>query len=617
MPQFPASSIINLCDHLPSTNFMDIDNPLLSSPMDISIDTVDAITSTPIQSPHSPPSLTPGQQTILLLRPAVYHTDPLLLYDIFQTVSDCDGLTNHERLVLLGVLPNLPSIGRDRNALLRRLLALSVDQLRLLSSLFERGLIAARSIGVRPATPARAVTNAGLGLPRRKRSFPHADMSQIPTKRPRFTISEPENCDPVKRNSTELGFYHANGDEQQPPSQPNPAMGPSLASIVALLLSLGIPQTLPGSGNPHSSERFTQQGSLTNDCLSRQHNTCPITGRMNDTYPLETAHLVPHAIENIDVASYWRFLNLCFGTALTSHIYEIVGGSNSFLSTNGISLDLSVHHMFGRGTIFFIPFVPDDKFDSKTTRYYDVEFRWRGTMAGLVGMNTQLPQLPREQVDENLQSYKLMSAARPISIGDRFRLFTRDPACYPLPHPLLLSLHSMLWDMIAGAGLAGNQNIEHSRVRPTGGDANCGDSVTPGRSKSSWGSESSSDSATTTDLLTTPLARPRDHRHNQHYRPTAEFETPSAATECSGGTSSTNFETTPIFSPNKIEHAELTPQRSTESPRGTKINCSEEEEEEEEEAEGWEESDVSPELLWGIHIRPEMQTQVVEEEMMM
>lgn len=88
-------------------------------------------------------------------------------------------------------------------------------------------------------------------------------------------------------------------------------------------------------------------------------------------------------------------------------------------------------------------------------------------MARLVGMTTQLPLLPTEQVDESLENYRFMGVVRPISIGDRFRLFTRNPARVPLPHLLLLSLHCMLWDMIAGAALNETAKAKQACVPPS------------------------------------------------------------------------------------------------------------------------------------------------------
>lgn len=101
-------------------------------------------------SPSSSVPSTPLEQTLLLLHSAVFRNDPLLLFNIYQAVADCDGLTNTERTVLLDVLPNMPSGFRVRDSLVRRLLSLSATELRLLASIFQDRLIAVRNWGDRP-----------------------------------------------------------------------------------------------------------------------------------------------------------------------------------------------------------------------------------------------------------------------------------------------------------------------------------------------------------------------------------------------------------------------------------------------------------------------------------
>lgn len=384
----------------------------------------------------------------------------------------------------------MPSRFRVNDSPVGRLLSLSVTEFRLLASLFEQGLIAARNFGGRPVTATNSVENSS------KRSSDNDDLA-LPVKRPRLE-----------------GLVE--GDHVVlPVPQMSPTMPPPLTPIMSLLHSLGISQALPQNVE---SRRLARRGSLASDCLCRQQNTCPITGRTSDTYPLETAHLVPHAvaaIESIAVTPYWRLLSVCLGTALTSHIYAIVGGSKSFLPTNGLSLDSVVHHLFDRGTICLIPHVPDDEFDPKTTRYYDVEFLWRGTMAGLVGMTTQLPLLPTEQVDAEQANYTLMGVVRPISIGDRFRLFTRDPARFPLPHPLLLSLHCMLWDMIAGAVLGETAKAKQVRVPPADTDARGRRRKAAQHSRGSSGHGVASSGSTGATAVSTPPPV-GEHLFNQH-----------------------------------------------------------------------------------------------------
>ncbi|KAL0631234.1 hypothetical protein Q9L58_009906 [Maublancomyces gigas] len=546
--------------------------------------------------PRSSSPIPPPRSPTKLLRPAIYHSDPLFLYDIFQTIEYSKGLTNQERLVLHGVLPNLPS--STRNSLARRILGLTVDQLRLLASLYDQGLNAAKSLAVQPMTTTGAVSDAVPGPSRGKRS--HVDVSLISTKRRKPTIAEPKNNIPVKEKHGEHGEHGIQlpkGREEQQSSQTNPF---GSATPAGLLRSLGISQALPGGDNLYPSPNFTHQGSLRKDCLSRQRNTCPITGRMNKTYTLETTHLVPHAIENATSASYWSFLTLCLGTALTSRIYDIISGPNSSLA-NGISLDLSVHHLFKRGTIYFIPHLPDRHFDPITTRYYDLEFRWRATIASLVGLNTQLPRLPGLQVDKSVRNYKLMTTMRPISIGDRFRVFTRDPVRYPLPHPLLISLHAMLWDMIASIGLGEDGVTTHSTVASTGGTTNDGEILKRGRRNPSHELKPPSNSRP--DKSKNPLARPNSYHFDQYYRQSGTSDANTERRNSRRPPSSP--ELPPAFPRNNEYRPELLLRKRSEAQRYAKKKFRDVVQDEEADAGGWVQPKVPPRFCRRMTMIPE------------
>lgn len=78
---------------------------------------------------------------------------------------------------------------------------------------------------------------------------------------------------------------------------------------------------------------------------------------------------------------------------------------------------------------------------------------------------SQLPDDPARQLDCH-GFHRLLDTARPIKPGDRFRLQTHDPAAYPLPHPLLLDLHALLWVMIASSGAAETMHMKQIRTAP-------------------------------------------------------------------------------------------------------------------------------------------------------
>lgn len=476
----------------------------------------------PAATTPSPSSAPPSH--VAEFPPAIHTQDPALLSRIYQTVRSCHGLVDAERQVLLGVLPNIPSQDRNSNDLLHRLLSIPSADLKLFANILEEGLVAARNFGGRPTSERQSTSNSVDGSSTgSKRSSDDGENGLdpiVPTKRPRLgeeitgtepglasiSVSEarilqtPVIRESVNENQSDLRINRntepltlpgpevppaaateAKQEHTSPPHQPQPAkaMGPPsrpLTPALKLLASLGITHVLPNSGLLHEDHHFGRRQSLANNCLARQRNVCPITGRTNEPYILETAHLVPHsvaAVETFAVPPYWRLLKLCLGPTLTDHIYTIAGSYNSFRSTNGISLDSSIHTLFDRGILWLVPLVHGNVFSADTTCYYDVQFHWRGETKHLVSMGTRLPQLPEEQVNNSLQAYNFLDSIRQINDGDRFRLFTRDPVQYPLPHPLLISLHAMLWEMIAASGLAQTEKAEKGSMTPTDGYPGC------------------------------------------------------------------------------------------------------------------------------------------------
>lgn len=107
--------------------------------------------------------------------------------------------------------------------------------------------------------------------------------------------------------------------------------------------------------------------------------------------------------------------------------------------------------LFDRGLFWLVPHLPAG-FDPEASRYYDIEFIWRADQRSLSSIMTFLPQDPDAQLDR-AGRLNLLDNARRMETGDRFRLFTRDPERSPLPYPLILSLHAMLWEMVASSGL--------------------------------------------------------------------------------------------------------------------------------------------------------------------
>lgn len=63
---------------------------------------------------------------------------------------------------------------------------------------------------------------------------------------------------------------------------------------------------------------------------------------------------------------------------------------------------------------------------------------------------------------------RVQGEPRNIADGDVFRFWTNDPVERPLPHPLLLSTHAMLWRMICAAGLGISDARKKRRILGAG-----------------------------------------------------------------------------------------------------------------------------------------------------
>lgn len=381
-----------------------------------------------------------------------------MLAQIHDFVQSCDGLLPSERQILLGVLPNIP-LSPDRSSFFARLLSLTPSHMKTLSQVLESGLLAARNFGGRPHS---WVDNGGGSSSRSlsKRSSVEDTVSDNNStfKRPRLVSMSPQLASDHMPTADSLPSVSAT-----PESIADVITEEPMTAEIALLMHLGIHDRLPSIT---TGERFARGGNLSQDCLIRQGDVCPITGHLNNPFVLETAHLIPHsvaAIKTLDGTPFWLLLTICLGPDLRDQIYNVVGGSASSSSTNGLSLDPNIHALFDRGVLWLIPLLVAP-FDQSTTTHYDVEFSWRGDLSLLQSLGTVLPISPEEQVVGNPPRYNTTSPLRPIQHRGVFRLFTAQPAKYPLTHPLLLSLHNMLWIMIESSGLTETAKVKKARL---------------------------------------------------------------------------------------------------------------------------------------------------------
>lgn len=373
----------------------------------------------------------------------VYLVDHGLLREIYTTVQSCEGLVPSERMVLLGILPYLPLTTSNRMLNLRRILDLTEDQLWDLAYLLEAGIIAASSFLKFP----RANTGPSVGSSK-KSNKRHSDTPTEqfgpPFKRPKMASTAPtaDNPDAISPNG--------------------PVPGPIPQGVsTRVLTALGIPLAFPVP----VFTCFDDRQSLTFACLTRQSSTCPLTGHQHMPFAIETAHIIPPLIaspsNSCAAAPFWDLLAICFGSDVRDTIYRIISEAGSCISTNGLALDATARSLFDRGALRLMPCLKIP-FDAETTHYYDVELCWRQQMTDLESLGTTIPLGEEKQlVLEWGKTEYDRGPLRSMKAREKFRLFTDRPAKYPLPHPLLLELHSVLWGMI---GSTGNAEAEEEDV---------------------------------------------------------------------------------------------------------------------------------------------------------
>lgn len=368
--------------------------------------------------------------TPAILPPPLHHQNPLLLCRLIRTVNDTCGLDAADRLVLTGVLQHLPT-STSTSTTISRIATLSPDQLKLLADIFAAGLVNARSWGERRDTFTPGSTRSTA-----------TDTTPTPT-------TPVDILGPCQQHFADLAV----GDLF---SHLEIAPFPTAAAIT--------------NKDPAVPPQERSKKHIAN-CLARQEYVCPITTR---TLTLETAHLIPYSVTRAATpdTAFWLLLAVVLGPHLRDTVYEIVHDTNSYSTTNGLALDSSLHKLFDKGTTLLLPnFTKDATFDPGTCRSYDIVFQWRDHVRDLKLWMTYLPKSPEEQtrVSTRGRFTRVQGEPRNIADGDVFRLWTNDPVGRPLPHPLLLSTHAMLWRMICAAGLGTSDARKKRRILGAGG----------------------------------------------------------------------------------------------------------------------------------------------------
>lgn len=342
-------------------------------------------------------------------------------------------MEHSERVVLTAVLQHMPVPAPSSDStpsIVDRILALPFPLLKLLARLFATALLDARSWGGGKPKSGGADSTTTTNI-----------------------------------STAETGTV--DGDNSAP-DNPLSKYSPLFAALGLSALPDTVPSAEDDNGandtpaaTSHSRHRSARQKEL---CFKRHRYRCPITFRKES---LTHAHLIPHSITSMSssaAAPFWMLLSICLGPTIRDRVFATVGGALSFSTTNSIALDSSLHKYFDKGLFHLVPLHADQDFTLNPT--CDVRLLWRGSDAELRGLMTPLQQNPEDQVTAassvaTASTHQRLSYNVPVDApyrqvihGDCFRLWTSKPDTSPLPHPLLLQLHALLWSMIAAAGMA-------------------------------------------------------------------------------------------------------------------------------------------------------------------
>lgn len=389
-----------------------------------------------------------------LLRP-IFDGDPLLNRRIQKHLwDDCVGLEHVDRAIIGAVLQHMPAVAHPNppirppnvphttieqqpedtttyTSIIDRILSLPVDQLKLLGNLFSVALTDARSWGgLKP--------KSGFGS---------------------LSGSPGFSGNPTTPSEDPLVIYHPLFTSLGVPMFPSVIDAPS-----------GTPDgTDPAPTAASRKRRSTLQ---TESCLTRHLNACPITLKES---ALEHAHILPYSVIKLEserASPFWMMLGVCLGPTLRDTVFSLLNGS-IHSTINSLALDSGLHTAYDAG-LFHLAATGDvlDHFDPATCRQYDVCFRWWGTQKELGLWATRVYQSPEAQVRPLTNSTAVAGVAlvhahggpfREIADRDLYRIFTNNPAVNPLPHPLLLEIHGMLWRMMATAGMSSTKQATKRR----------------------------------------------------------------------------------------------------------------------------------------------------------
>jgi len=172
----------------------------------------------------------------------------------------------------------------------------------------------------------------------------------------------------------------------------------------------------PTAASPPQEPSTRRSALASQNCRTRDSNTCVITGRKDaDGFTIEAAHIIPFSLgkdKQCRELPFWKMLELFFGIqAIDTMFLEISGNINSLV--NLVSLDNSVHSMFDNEHLMLRPLTVTGEPLSIYGNYFDDYI--------LVVYYPQAMSMP-----ELIQSDRLIitgpPAIRPVYTGSRIHI---------------------------------------------------------------------------------------------------------------------------------------------------------------------------------------------------
>ncbi|PUU76295.1 hypothetical protein B9Z19DRAFT_1066755 [Tuber borchii] len=175
-------------------------------------------------------------------------------------------------------------------------------------------------------------------------------------------------------------------------------------------------------------------------CHERDDSECVITGsNMWDGFPIEIAHIIPFALANetrCRQMDLWRMLEFFWGIDVTSKLYNQIARELD-TTHNMVTLVITIHRMFDKGTITFIPKTPNgDRIPVSFSSYsgiYNLEVHY----------STPL------RVPELIQSTKVIGqngAASALLEDSSVQILPKPLPSHPYPRAIYFTLRELiLW----------------------------------------------------------------------------------------------------------------------------------------------------------------------------